>query len=72
LMHQTYDTFYGLEAELEELTETHNWIPGSKDDINLRGYYASQFLWGKKVVSYYRHPADDFKSAKATKNILGR
>eukprot|EP00331_Platyophrya_macrostoma_P014224 CAMPEP_0176432130 /NCGR_PEP_ID=MMETSP0127-20121128/15210_1 /TAXON_ID=938130 /ORGANISM="Platyophrya macrostoma, Strain WH" /LENGTH=229 /DNA_ID=CAMNT_0017814241 /DNA_START=44 /DNA_END=733 /DNA_ORIENTATION=- len=72
LMHQNYDIFYGLEAELEELTETHNWLPGSKDDINIRGYYASQFLWGKKVISYYRHPADDFKSAKATKNILGR
>ncbi len=71
-MHEEYDFFYGLEADLEELTETHNYIPGSKDDINLRGYYAAQFNWGKKVISYFRHPADDFKAAQATKNILGR
>jgi hypothetical protein len=45
---------------------------GSKDDINLRGYYSAQFNWGKKVVSFYRHPADDFKGGRATKNILGR
>jgi hypothetical protein len=24
------------------------------------------------VISYFRHPADDFKAAQATKNILGR
>ena len=72
LMHENYDFFYGLEAELEELVETHNYIPGSKDDVNLRGYYAAQFNWGKKVISYHRHPADDFKAARATKNILGR
>jgi len=72
LMHENYDFFYGLEAELEELVETHNYIPGSKDDVNLRGYYAAQFNWGKKVISFYRHPADDFKAGRATKNILGR
>lgn len=71
-MHEEYDFFYGLEADLEELTETHNYIPGSKDDVNLRGYYTAQFNWGKKVISYFRHPADDFKAAQATKNILGR
>ena len=52
--------------------ETHNYIPGSKDDINLMGYFTAQFAWGKKVISFYRHPADDFKSAKSTKNVLGR
>ena len=72
LMHENYDFFYGLEAELEELTETHNYLAGSKDDLNLRGYLACQFSWGKKVVSFYRHPADDFKCGRATKNILGR
>jgi len=72
LMHENYDFFYGLETELEELIETHNYFPGSKDDINLRGYYAAQFNWGKKVISFYRHPADDFKAGRATKNILGR
>ena len=51
-MHEEYDFFYGLEADLEELTETHNYIAGSKDDVNLRGYYTAQFNWGKKVISY--------------------
>lgn len=72
LMHENFDFFRGLETELEELTETHNYIPGAKDDVNLRGYLATQFAWGKKVISFYRHPADDFKCAKATKNMLGR
>eukprot|EP01017_Pseudomicrothorax_dubius_P022102 TRINITY_DN2380_c0_g1_i1.p1 TRINITY_DN2380_c0_g1~~TRINITY_DN2380_c0_g1_i1.p1 ORF type:complete len:230 (+),score=59.25 TRINITY_DN2380_c0_g1_i1:136-825(+) len=72
LMHENYDFFHGLEAELEELVETHNYYPGAKDDLNLRGYYVAQFAWGKKVITYYRHPADDFKATRATKNILGR
>ena len=60
---EEYDFFYGLEADLEELTETHNYMAGSKDDVNLRGYYTAQFNWGKKVISYFRHPGDDFKAA---------
>ena len=28
LVHENYDFFYGLEAELEELIETHNYFPG--------------------------------------------
>ena len=24
------------------------------------------------MISYFRHPGDDFKAAQATKNILGR
>ncbi|KAM3128205.1 hypothetical protein pb186bvf_019688 [Paramecium bursaria] len=71
-IHETYDQFPGYQADLEELVETHNWIPGSKDDINMMGFMSSQFSWGKKVISFYRHPADDFKAARATKNILGR
>ena len=47
-MHEHFGFFKGLESELEELTETHNYIPGifnlsllgSKDDVNLRGYIA--------------------------------
>jgi hypothetical protein len=31
LVHENYDFFYGLEAELEELTETHNYLPGKKN-----------------------------------------
>jgi hypothetical protein len=60
------------EANAQELMETHNYIPGSKDDINLRDYIMAQFAWGKKVVSFYRHPADEFKCFKATKSVLGR
>ena len=71
-MTENYDRFRGLETFLEELNETHNYIPGSKDDINYMGYFSAQFAWGKKVVSFYRHPADDFKALIATKNILGR
>jgi len=40
-VHETYDLFNGFEADLEELLETHNYYPGSKDDINLRGYMAA-------------------------------
>ncbi len=28
--HENYDFFYGLEADLEELTETHNYFPGTR------------------------------------------
>ena len=28
VVHENYDFFYGLEAELEELIETHNYFPG--------------------------------------------
>ena len=58
-----------MESILEELNETHNYIPGSKDDINYRGYMCAQFAWGKKVISFYRHPCDDFKCLIATKTF---
>lgn len=67
-----YDIFRGAEAEVEELQETHNYLYGSKDDINIFMYFTNQFSWGKKVVSFYRHPSDDFKCLRATKNIMGR
>ncbi len=37
-VHENYDFFYGLESELEELSETHNYIPGIyiKIEIELR------------------------------------
>ena len=40
-IHEKCDLFYGIEAEIEELNETHNYIPGSKDDINYKSYMAS-------------------------------
>jgi hypothetical protein len=30
-----------MEVDLEEFTETHNYIPRAKDDVNLRGYYTA-------------------------------
>jgi len=35
-------------------------------------YMGVQFNWGKKVFTFYRHPADDNKSGRATKNTMGR
>jgi len=72
LTHEYVDFFSGAETCAEELIETHNYIIGSKDDINLFGYMGAQFDWGKKVISFYRHPCDDFKAGKATKNVMGR
>jgi len=71
-LHENYDFFYGLEAELDALTETHNYIPGSKDDVNFFGYMQGQFHWGTKLITYFRHPGDDDRCLKGAKNILGR
>ena len=62
----------GIETRSEALLETHCYLPGSHDDVNLYGYLGSQFAWGKKVLTFYKHPADDFKAGKATKNSMGR
>lgn len=65
--------FYPGFAELgDSLHETHNYFGGAKDDINLFMYIGNQFAWGKKVFTFYRHPADDNKGARATKNTMGR
>jgi hypothetical protein len=65
--------FYPGFAELgDSNNETHNYFAGSKDDINLFLYIGSQFAWGKKVFTFYRHPTDDNKGARATKNTMGR
>lgn len=66
------DLHPGIEARVDALHETHCYIPGARDDINLFSYMAKQFSWGKKVITFYRHPADDFKATKATKNAMGR
>ena len=59
-------------AFTSKLFETLNIIPGSHDDVNYYGYLHIQFTWGKKMVSYYRHLEDDFRSIRATKNIMGQ
>ena len=67
-----WDMHPGMEAKGDSLVETHCYIPGARDDINLWAYMIKQFAWGKKIVTFYKHPADDFKAAKATKNSMGR
>ncbi len=52
------DMHGGASSVSDALMETHNYIPGSKDDVNLWGFMAVQFDWGKKVVTFFRHPAD--------------
>lgn len=66
------DLYPGVTEQGDSLNETHNYFAGSKDDINLCMYIGSQFAWGKKVFTFYRHPTDDNKAARATKNTMGR
>ena len=66
------DMYGGMEAIGNELVETHNYFPGVKDDCNLYVYMQIQFAWGKKMCGFYKHPADDFKAGRATKNTMGR
>ena len=69
---EVMDMHPGVEANSNELTETHNYLPGTKDDVNLYVYMGLQFAWGKKLCGFYKHPADDFKGGRATKNTMGR
>ena len=66
------DLIPGLEEWSQSLWETHCYIAGSRADVNLWGYMRAQFSWGRKVITYFRHPADDNRAYKATKNTLGR
>ena len=66
------DLYPGVTEQGDSLNETHNYFAGSKDDINLCMYVGNQFAWGKKVFTFYRHPTDDNKAARATKNTMGR
>lgn len=66
------DMHPGLEARSDALIETHCYFPGSRDDVDLWTYMVKQFAWGKKIFTFYRHPCDDFKDGKATKNSMGR
>ncbi len=67
-----YDMHPGAAEKGDALMETHNYLPGVKSDVNLYVYMGIQFAWGKKFSGFYRHPADDFKGGRATKNTMGR
>ena len=66
------DYIHSKKVELTRREETHNWLPGSQDDVDIEGYVINQFAWGKKVTTYFKHPSDDFRGIRATKNIMGR
>lgn len=66
------DMYPGAEVQGEALVETNSLFPGARDDINLWSYMIKQFAWGKKVITFYRHPSDNFNCVKATKNSMGR
>ena len=66
------DMHQGIEPVGQSYVETNSYFPGARDDINLWGYMSKQFAWGKKVFTFYRHPADNFNAVKATKNSMGR
>ena len=67
-----FDMMPKTKAFNNKLFETGNYLPGSHDDINFYTYLYTQFAWGKKMVSFYRHPEDDYRSLRATKNIIGQ
>ena len=47
--HEKTNILEGVEMETVKDVETHNWFPGSRQDVNWANYYANQFAWGKKV-----------------------
>lgn len=66
------DMHPGQEARVDALVETHCYFSGANDDVNLWGYMIKQFAWGKRVHTFYKHPTEDFKDGKATKNSMSR
>ena len=66
------DYMRSKQVEFTRREETHNWLPGALDDVDIEGYIVNQFAWGKKVTTYFKHPSDDFRGIRATKNIMGR
>ena len=69
---QLHDMFPQNKAKGDKLVETYNILSGTHDDVDYYGYLHIQFNWGKKQTSFYRHPNDDFRSLRATKNIIGQ
>ncbi len=66
------DYLFDSKVEQQRCVETHNTIPGSNNDVDLEGYLNSQFDWGRKVSGFFKHPSDDLRGIKATKNVMGR
>ena len=66
------ELFPETKAKSLKLYETFNLLPGTHDDVNFYGYLQIRFTWGKKMITFYRHPEDDFRSIRASKNIMGQ
>ena len=66
------DFFPRTGPSTDALIETHNYLPGAKDDTNLYTYMMIQFDWGKRITTFYNHPTTDNKGGRATKNAMGR
>ena len=69
---EVHDFFPRTEPTADAHIETHNYLPGAKDDTNLYGFMMIQFDWGKRLVTFYSHPSTDNKGGRATKNTMGR
>ena len=69
---EMHDFFPRVQPTADGHTETHNYLPGSKDDTNVYGFMTIQFDWGKRIVTFYSPPSTDNKGGRATKNTMGR
>ena len=69
---EIHDYFPRVQPTADGHIETHNYLPGAKDDTNVYGFMTIQFDWGKRIVTFYSHPSTDNKGGRATKNTMGR
>lgn len=67
-----FDRFPGLETYTSKLVETFDEFEGATDDFNYAAYLLNQFVWGRVVISFYRHPSMDFRCLRATNAKMGR
>ena len=66
------DFFPRVDPTADGHIQTHNYLPGAKDDTNLFTFMMIQFDWGKRLVTFYNHTSTDNKGGRGTKNAMGR
>ena len=59
-------------AFLYKCMETGNAAVGNLRDVNHLELIMTQFEWGRVQTTFYKHQADDYHGARATKNIMGQ
>ena len=69
---ETSDLFRADSMENSRRDETMNPTPWSLDDNPFVNYTMNQFTWGRRVITFYRHPADDFRGLRGTRTLMGR